>query len=142
MLLLSWSYCRVPYLRSAGIAVSRFTCTTPSVLRYFSIAPFCFSAGVSLSRSWSAAGKKREENWPHPAIPVAGSKDAEIVRRAGEDGATVLGYNVHKEPWLWPDIVRMKHGVIVGGTGAGSQHSSKTSSLRMFAGASGHAGCR
>ena len=31
----------------------------------------------------------------------------------------MLGYNVHKEPWLWPDIVRMKHGVIVGGTGAG-----------------------
>jgi type IV secretory pathway TraG/TraD family ATPase VirD4 len=62
---------------------------------------------------------KREESWPHPAIHVAGSKDAEIVRRASEDGATVLGYNVHKEPWLWPDIVRMKHGVIVGGTGAG-----------------------
>ena len=33
--------------------------------------------------------------------------------------ATLLGYNVHKEPWLWPDAVRIKHGVIVGGTGAG-----------------------
>ena len=31
----------------------------------------------------------------------------------------MLGYNVHKEPWLWPDSVRLKHGVIVGGTGAG-----------------------
>jgi len=63
--------------------------------------------------------KKRQENWPHPSILVPGSKDAEIVRRASWDGATVLGYNVHKEPWLWPDIVRMKHGVIVGETGAG-----------------------
>jgi type IV secretory pathway TraG/TraD family ATPase VirD4 len=26
---------------------------------------------------------------------------------------------VRKEPWLWPDSVRVKHGVIVGGTGAG-----------------------
>ena len=26
---------------------------------------------------------------------------------------------MHKEPWLWPDAVRIKHGVIVGGTGAG-----------------------
>ena len=26
---------------------------------------------------------------------------------------------MHKEPWLWPDTVRIKHGVIVGGTGAG-----------------------
>ena len=42
-----------------------------------------------------------------------------MVRRANQDGATVLGYNVHGEPWLWPDLVRMKHGVIVGGTGAG-----------------------
>ena len=41
------------------------------------------------------------------------------MRDAQRDGATVLGYNVHKEPWLWPDEVRMKHGVIVGGTGAG-----------------------
>ena len=36
-----------------------------------------------------------------------------------QNGATVLGYTVHKEPWLWPDAVRTKHGVIVGGTGAG-----------------------
>ena len=26
---------------------------------------------------------------------------------------------MHKEPWRWPDAVRIKHGVIVGGTGAG-----------------------
>jgi hypothetical protein len=63
--------------------------------------------------------KKREENWPHPAIVVKTSKDAEMVRDANQSGATLLGYNVHKEPWLWPDTVRMKHGVIVGGTGAG-----------------------
>jgi type IV secretory pathway TraG/TraD family ATPase VirD4 len=42
-----------------------------------------------------------------------------VVHQANQNGETLLGYNVHKEPWLWPDVVRMKHGVIVGGTGAG-----------------------
>src|SRR6202021_3626070 len=63
--------------------------------------------------------KKREENWPHPGIQIPSSKDAKMVREAHQAGATLLGYSVHKEPWLWPDTVRMKHGVIVGGTGAG-----------------------
>jgi hypothetical protein len=63
--------------------------------------------------------KKREENWPHPILFIRASKDAAIVQEACRDGATLLGYNVHKEPWLWPDAVRVKHGVIVGGTGAG-----------------------
>jgi len=63
--------------------------------------------------------KRREENWPHPALLIRASKDAAIVEEAYRNGATLLGYNVHKEPWVWPDAVRMKHGVIVGGTGAG-----------------------
>jgi hypothetical protein len=62
---------------------------------------------------------KREENWPHPAITIPGNKDPSIVENANRNQATVLGYNVHREPWLWRDSVRMKHGVIAGGTGAG-----------------------
>ena len=63
--------------------------------------------------------KRREENWPHPAVLVRASRDAALVQEANRNDATLLGYNVHKEPWIWPDAVRMKHGVIVGGTGAG-----------------------
>src|SRR5260370_35956317 len=62
---------------------------------------------------------KQEETWPHPAITIPGSKDARIVEDANRNLATVLGYKVHREPWLWPDSVRMKHGLIAGGTGAG-----------------------
>jgi hypothetical protein len=63
--------------------------------------------------------EKREQSWPHPAIHVEAAKDAEIVASANREGAILLGYNVHKEPFLWPDSVRTKHGVIAGGTGSG-----------------------
>jgi hypothetical protein len=63
--------------------------------------------------------RKREANWPHPAMWISSAKDSKILLNANQSGATLLGYNVHKEPWFWPDAVRMKHGVIVGGTGAG-----------------------
>jgi Type IV secretory system Conjugative DNA transfer len=101
------------------IAVSRLHLHNSQCLEIFlDCAILLFGGGLAVAQLVGRR-KRREENWPHPAILVPGSKDAEVVRRASEDGATVLGYNVHKEPWLWPDIVRMKHGVIVGGTGAG-----------------------
>jgi hypothetical protein len=63
--------------------------------------------------------EKREQSWPHPAIHIPAEKDAQLASSANQADATLLGYNVHKEPFLWPDSVRMKHGVIAGGTGAG-----------------------
>jgi hypothetical protein len=101
------------------IAVSRLHLHSSQCLEIFLDCAILFFGGGLVVAQLVGLRKKREENWPHPAIQVPGSKDAEVVRRASENGATVLGYNVHKEPWLWPDIVRMKHGVIVGGTGAG-----------------------
>ena len=101
------------------VAVSRLHLRNSQCLEIFLDCAILFFGGGLAVAQLVGGRKKREENWPHPAILVPGSKDAKIVRRANQDGATVLGYNVHKEPWLWPDIVRMKHGVIVGGTGAG-----------------------
>ena len=70
-----------------------------------------------------ATGRSEEEERGELAAPGHPGPSIEGLRRlfadANQDGATVLGYNVHDEPWLWPDLVRMKHGVIVGGTGAG-----------------------
>lgn len=60
-----------------------------------------------------------EESWPHPTLHVPARIDEKHLCRAQGDGATLLGYNVHGDPWLWPDSVRLKHGVIAGGTGAG-----------------------
>ena len=101
------------------VAVSRLHLHNSQCLEIFLDCSILFFGGGLIAAQLVGRRKKREENWPHPAILVPASKDSNMVRRANQDGATVLGYNVHGKPWLWPDLVRMKHGVIVGGTGAG-----------------------
>jgi hypothetical protein len=101
------------------VAVSRLHLRNDQCLEIFLYIAILFFGGGLVVAQLVGRRKKREENWPHPAILIPASKDAEIVRSANRDGATLLGYNVHGEPWVWPDAVRIKHGVIVGGTGAG-----------------------
>ncbi len=101
------------------VAVSRLHLRNDQCLEIFLDSAILFFGGGLVIAQLAGRRRKREESWPHPAIIVRASKDAKIVSEAQRDGATVLGFNVHKEPWLWPDAVRMKHGVIVGGTGAG-----------------------
>jgi hypothetical protein len=101
------------------VAVSRLHLRSDQCLEIFLYTAILFFGGGLVVAQLVGRRKKREENWPHPAILIPASKDAEIVRSANREGATLLGCNVHKEPWVWPDTVRIKHGVIVGGTGAG-----------------------
>ena len=101
------------------VAVSRLHVRNDQCLEIFLYSAILFFGGGLIIAQLVGRRKKREEYWPHPAIVTPASRDAEMVRDANQSGATLLGYNVHKEPWLWPDTVRMKHGVIVGGTGAG-----------------------
>ena len=101
------------------VAVSRLHLRNSQCLEIFLDCSILLFSGGLIAAQLVGRKRKREENWPHPTILVPASKDAAIVRNANRNGATLLGYNVHGEPWLWPDLVRMKHGVIVGGTGAG-----------------------
>jgi len=101
------------------VAVSRLHLSNQQCLEIFLYCAILFFGGGLLVAQLVGRRRRREENWPHPAIFVPTSKDATTVSAANQGEATLLGYNVHKEPWLWPDIVRMKHGVIVGGTGSG-----------------------
>lgn len=101
------------------VAVSRLHLRNAQCLEIFmDFAVLFFGAGLIVAQ---LAGRrtKREENWPHPPVYVPGTRDRSHARSANQSAATLLGYNVHKDPWLWPDAVRLKHGVIVGGTGAG-----------------------
>ena len=101
------------------IAVSRLHLHNDQCLEIFLDCAIVFFGGGLLIAHFAGRRQKREENWPHPAVTIPALKDARIVHDAHQDAATLLGYNVHKEPWLWSDAVRIKHGVIVGGTGAG-----------------------
>jgi hypothetical protein len=101
------------------IAVSRLHLRNDQCLEIFLDCAIVFFGGGLLIAHFARRRQKREENWPHPAVTIPALKDARIVHDAHQEAATLLGYNVHKEPWRWPDAVRIKHGVIVGGTGAG-----------------------
>ena len=101
------------------VAVSRLHLRNQQCLEIFLYCAILFFGGGLVVAHLVSRRKRREDYWPHPAILIPASKDAAMVHQTNQNGATLLGYNVHKEPWLWPDIVRMKHGVIVGGTGAG-----------------------
>ena len=101
------------------IAVSRLHLHNDQCLEIFLDCAIVFFGGGLLIAHFAGRRQKREENWPHPAVTIPALKDARIVHDAHQEAATLLGYNVHKEPWRWPDAVRIKHGVIVGGTGAG-----------------------
>jgi DNA segregation ATPase FtsK/SpoIIIE-like protein len=101
------------------IAVSRLHLRNDQCLEIFLDCAILFFGGGLIFAHLAGRRRKREENWPHPAFVVPTAMDARIVTDAHKNGATLLGYNVHKELWLWPDTVRIKHGVIVGGTGAG-----------------------
>ena len=101
------------------VAVSRLHLNSRQCLEIFLYGAILLVGAGAGTAHLVGRRKKRESHWPHPALFIRASKDAWTVQQAHQSGATLLGYNVHKEPWLWPDSVRMKHGVIVGGTGAG-----------------------
>jgi hypothetical protein len=115
----SLCYSPAPPLDSAGTSPCRASiCAMTSASKSSSTAPSCsLAAASSLRTDWPQ--EEERGKLASPRHRDSGIKDAEMVRDANQSGATLLGYNVHKEPWLWPDTVRMKHGVIVGGTGAG-----------------------
>jgi type IV secretory pathway TraG/TraD family ATPase VirD4 len=101
------------------IAVSRLQLRNDQCLElflYFMIGVF---GVLVLGSHFVGRRRKREDNWPHPPLSISGEKDMKMLKAAQESASTLLGYNVHNEPCYWPDEVRAKHGILVGGTGAG-----------------------
>ena len=71
------------------------------------------------------ARRQREQAWPNqlPTMPVR--RERQIVARAWDRGAVVLGYDVHGRPWTWSDETRVMQALVLGQTGSG-----KTTLLR------------
>jgi len=101
------------------IAVSRLRMTNSQCLEIFCYAVISLFGLMLVLSHFIGKRTRKETHWPHPPLFVPASKDQKIVDEARKAGATILGYNVHGEPWLWPDVVRTRHGIIAGGTGAG-----------------------
>ncbi len=80
----------------------------------------CISAILIVTRK-----SRREKEWPHPPMVVAPRRDERLTENAWSQNAVVLGYDIHGQPWYWPDRVRVLQGIVLGMTGTG-----KTTLLR------------
>ncbi len=83
-------------------------------------------AAFVATHQWVRAGKLREQAWPNqlPTVPTRGER--QLVEKAwNEEGAVVLGYDVHGQPWKWNDETRVMQALVLGQTGSG-----KTTLLR------------
>jgi len=61
----------------------------------------------------------REKQWPHPPMVVSRRRDERFTTNAWKQDAVILGYDVHGQPWYWPDKVRVMQGIVLGMTGSG-----------------------
>jgi len=67
----------------------------------------------------ATARSRREKRWPHPPMVVARKRDERFTADAWKQDAVVLGYDIHGNPWYWPDRVRVMQGIVLGMTGSG-----------------------
>jgi hypothetical protein len=85
-------------------------------LCYFAIISLGLGCGIWLV---TTARSRREQEWPHSYLAIPPRRDGCFRREAWSQNAVVLGYDIHGQPWLWPDRVRVMQGIVVGMTGMG-----------------------
>jgi Type IV secretory system Conjugative DNA transfer len=76
-------------------------------------------AASSLTWYFLTLRRRREAHWPHPPLFVSHGTDRTAVAAAFKQNSIVLGYNVHREPWLWSDATRVMQSIVFGATGSG-----------------------
>lgn len=82
---------------------------------------FLLGIGVPGITIWVLVKRRewKENQRRYPPLVMSPAVDAKHVKRAWDQNAVVLGYDVHGAPWLWPDKVRVMQGIVVGMTGSG-----------------------
>ncbi len=63
--------------------------------------------------------KDKETSWPHPPLIVVRKNDERFLKEAFKENSIVIGYDVHGQPCLWPDEVRVMQSNAFGMTGSG-----------------------
>ena len=89
---------------------------TVEILAYFVLALSIPACAVLLMATRRARLEKRQIQ---PPLVMGPAKDDKHVRAAWKRNAVVLGYDIHGDPWLWPDSVRVMQGIVLGMTGSG-----------------------
>jgi TraM recognition site of TraD and TraG len=89
---------------------------------YLVIAAFALVSTVALL---ATRRSRREKQWPHPPLAISRKRDEKITLQAWNQNSVVLGYDIHGQPWYWPDRVRVMQAIVLGMTGTG-----KTTLLR------------
>ena len=89
---------------------------------YLVITGFTLVTTIAL---WATRRSRREKQWPHPPLAISRKWDETITRQAWDQDSVVLGYDIHGQPWYWPDRVRVMQAIVLGMTGTG-----KTTLLR------------
>jgi TraM recognition site of TraD and TraG len=89
---------------------------------YLIIAAFSLASTIALLVSRRS---RREREWPHPPLAISRKHDEKITLQAWNQNSVVLGYDIHGQPWYWPDRVRVMQAIVLGMTGTG-----KTTLLR------------
>lgn len=93
-----------------------------SNLQTTEIAAYAFSAillPTCVIGLYATRRSRREYRKIHPPFVISPACDAKHVTKAFDSSTVVLGYDIHGEPWLWPDEVRVMQGIVLGMTGSG-----------------------
>src|SRR5579862_3622398 len=89
---------------------------------YLIITGFTLVTSIAL---WATRRSRMEKQWPHLPLSISRKRDERITRQAWDQDSVVLGYDIHGQPWYWPDRVRVMQAIVLGMTGTG-----KTTLLR------------
>jgi hypothetical protein len=107
------------------VASERYHLTSPQLVEVATYLMITVSALGTTTILWARRRSRREKEWPHPPVAVSRRRDQRITTEAWHRNAVVLGYDIHGQPWYWPDRVRVMQGIVLGMTGTG-----KTTLLR------------
>jgi Type IV secretory system Conjugative DNA transfer len=101
------------------ILINRFHVRSLQLVEGCLYAFLALVAGIAVAWYLISLRRRREANWPHPPLFVNQPKDQAAVKAAFDQNAIVLGYDVHGQPWFWPDATRVMQSVVFGATGSG-----------------------